>query len=403
MGDSGPAPDEGGGMRMTAGAARRTGKILVLITEDWFALSHFKPLLATVSEIADRVVVATRSSGRLGEIASLGVDVVEFDLARASLDPWQQALVVRRLVALLARERPDVVHVIAMQPMVITSLALALISLRPKVMMHLTGLGFLGISASRAARLIRPMGLAALNNGLGRPESWLLAENPEDAQYLRDGGVRFGERLTLLGGAGLDPALFPAQPAPDNPVPTAAFVGRMIRPKGVEHLVAAHEILARRGIPMALALYGRADRDNPETIDDAVLTGWARRPGITWAGHVSDVAAVWRRSDIAVLPAITREGLPRAVLEAAASARPLIVTDVPGCRHFVRDGIEGLIVPPADPVALADALARLANDRDLRRRMGEAARQRFLSGFTVAHVAAGIRSAYAALLATGGD
>ena len=390
---------------MTANAAdtpaiggQKAPKILVLITEDWFALSHFKPLLATLTGLAREVVVATRSSGRIDEIARLGPRVIDFDLERANLNPLRQAAVVKRLVKLIRAEAADIVHLIAMQPMVITALALAFARPRPKVVMHLTGLGFFGISTSRAAIAIRPIGLAALNSALRRPDSWLLAENPEDAQYLRDGGVHFGDRLTVLGGAGLDPEQFPPLPAPNNAVPVSAYVGRMIKPKGVEHLVAAHKLLVGRGVPHALALYGKTDRDNPEAIFEATLDAWAASPGITWAGHVSDVGAVWRSADIAVLPAITREGLPRSVLEAAASARPLIVTDVPGCRHFVRDGVDGFVVPPANPQALADAIAKLAADPALRQRMGEAARARFLSGFTVAHVAGGVRATYAGLV-----
>lgn len=385
----------------TGHAPETTGRILVLVTEDWFALSHFRPLIQTLTTLAREVVVATRSSGRLDEIRALGVRVIPFDLERARLNPLRQAGVALRLGRLIRTERPDVVHVVAMQPMVIAALALEFVRPRPKVVMHLTGLGFLGISPSPAARIIRPIGMRALDRALRRPDSHLLTENPEDAADLAASGVGFGDRVTILGGAGLDPALFPALPPPANPVPVAAFVGRMIRPKGVTHLVAAKALLDRRGVPLSLRLYGKADRDNPEAIAASELEAWSRRPGVTWAGHVDDISEVWRGADIAVLPAITREGLPRSLLEAAASARPLIVTDVPGCRHFVRNGIDGLIVPPEDPTALADALAVLASDVDRRHRMGLAARERLLSGFTVEHVTAGIRSAYTRLATTG--
>jgi glycosyltransferase involved in cell wall biosynthesis len=116
-------------------------------------------------------------------------------------------------------------------------------------------------------------------------------------------------------------------------------------------------------------------------------------------GHTSDNAAVWRRAGIFVLPARSREGMPRALLEAAASARPLVVTDVPGCRHFVRHGVEGLIVPPGDVSALADALQTLAADPALRRRLGLAARARVLDGFTVDAVQAGLEQTYRRLAA----
>lgn len=375
-------------------------KILVLITEDWFCVSHFLPLVATLVAMADEVVVATRCSGREGEIAAAGARVRPFDLKRAALNPLTQTVTVRQIAALIRDEGPDVVHVIAMQPMVQASLALALLGRRrPRVVMHLTGLGFVGISRSGAARAVRPLALRALASALGRPGSWLIAENPEDADFIAQGGVTHGGRLTLLGGAGVDPDGFAHADPPPNDPPVVAFVGRMIRPKGVHVLVEAARLLAQRGAPISLALYGDADRDNPEAISEAQLASWQRIDGVVWHGRTRDPGAVWRACDIAVLPAISREGMPRAVLEAAASGRPLVVTDVPGCRHFVRHDIEGVIVPPADPVALADALARLAADPALRQTMGRAARERVLAGYTIAHVRDGIRAAYAGLLA----
>jgi glycosyltransferase involved in cell wall biosynthesis len=113
---------------------------------------------------------------------------------------------------------------------------------------------------------------------------------------------------------------------------------------------------------------------------------------------VKDVREVWRHADIFVLPARNREGMPRAMLEAAACARPLIVTDVPGCRHFVRDGIEGIVVPAGDASALAEALLRLARDHTLRVRMGEAARLRVLQGFTEEQLKQSVFAVYVSLL-----
>lgn len=376
--------------------ARRFEKILLCITEDWFALSHFQPLIRVLAGMADEVVVATRSSGRMGEIEALGCRTVDFDFRRSSLQPLAQADVVRRLARLVAAEKPDVVHAIAMQVMVTASMATR-ISPVPHTVLHLTGLGFLGISEGRAARLIRPLALRLLAGTMSRSGAWLLAENPDDVAFLRAGGADPADRLTILGGAGIDETEFPALPPPGNAIPVAAFVGRMIRSKGVDVLVEAQRLLASRGVPLTVSLYGKTDDDNPGAVPRAEIERWTHQGGIVWHGHVSDIRQVWARSDIAVLPAITREGLPRSVLEAAASARPLVVTDVPGCRHVVRRDVDGLIVPPGDAAALADALSRLAANPALRMTMGAHARQRVLDGFTIAHVTAGIRDAYTRL------
>jgi glycosyltransferase involved in cell wall biosynthesis len=372
-------------------------KILVCITEDWFALSHFQGLLQTLTGLAEEVVVATRSSGRLAEIEALGCRTVPFDFQRASFDPIRQAAAVWRLAQLIKTERPDVVHAIAMQVLLLTSLALKLAPQVPHVVLHLTGLGFLGISNAPLARLARPLALNRLAGVLRRPTSWLIAENPDDVAFLTRGGASPGERVTVVGGAGIDTDALPALPPPGNKVPVAAFVGRMIRSKGVDVLIEARRRLSACGIDLDVSLYGKTD-DNPECLPISQLEAWNREDGITWHGYISDVGEIWRRSDIAVLPAITREGMPRALLEAASSGRPLIVTDVAGCRHFVRHGIEGFVVPPGDSGALADALAELARDPGLRARLGAAARQRVLEGYTVQHVAAAMRESYRLLL-----
>jgi glycosyltransferase involved in cell wall biosynthesis len=378
-----------------AASGSTLGKVLLIISEDWFALSHFQPLISTLGKIAGEVVVATRCSGRSSEIAALGARVIKFDIKRSSLNPIEQYGTVRKLAQLIETEAPDVVHVVAMQPMVLTSLALRMLKgSKPRAVMHLTGLGFVGISRGLAAQTIKPAAMLALRGILKRPQSWLLAENPEDHAYLKKFGVNPGHRVTILPGAGIDPDSFPAR-APREEVPVrVAYAGRMIRSKGVEVLAEASRILRDQGVSIDIALYGRTDADNPECISEAQLRSWENEGLLRWHGHVSDIAGIWETADICVLPSLTREGMPRTVLEAAASQRPLIVTDVPGSRHFVRPGADGEIIRPNDAEALADAILLLAVDPEKRAKMGNSARQRILDGYTIDHVKRGIEDAY---------
>jgi glycosyltransferase involved in cell wall biosynthesis len=378
------------------GAPERPGKILVCVTEDWFALSHFQPLLRRLRGVARDVVVVARDSGRMDALAALGVRTIALDYNRASLNPARELRTVRALRRIVADERPDVVHMIAMKPIVLAGLALWG-GRRPRAVVHMTGLGFLAISDTMKARLACRVALAIIAHTLRQPQSWLLVENPEDLEFLRDGGVDPGVRVTMLGGAGIDPVAYPARADPANPIPVAAFVARMIRSKGVHVLMEAARLLAERRVPLVIDLWGETDDGNPDAIPSETLARWSDSTRTRYRGFTRDVARVWETADIFVLPAISREGMPRALLEAAASARPLVVTDVPGCRHFVTDGVEGLIVPPGDASALADALARLAGDAALRTRLGAAARAKVLAGYTEAAVEAGVETAYRAL------
>lgn len=374
------------------------GKVLVACTEDWFVLSHFRPLLRRLLRLAREVVVVARSSGRMGEMERLGIRTIDLDYDRSSLNPLREARTVHRLSGILAAEKPDVVHLIAMKPIVLGGLATALRTPAHTVM-HMTGLGFLAISDTTKARAARRAALAVMRAVMRRPGSWLLVENPEDLDFLVTGGVEAESRVTMLGGAGVDPDAFAAQPSRSVGVPVAAYVARMIRPKGIDVLMQAADLLARRGVPLEIELHGATDDGNPEAIPSATIAAWANGKDRRYVGFTRDVAAVWRHADIFVLPARSREGMPRALLEAAASGRAAIVTDVPGCRYFVRDGEQGLVVPPGDAIALADALERLALDPELRARLGAAARAKILAGYTETHVQDAIERAYRAMIA----
>jgi glycosyltransferase involved in cell wall biosynthesis len=368
-----------------------------VITEDWFALSHFVPLLAELRSLAGRVVVATRSSGRLGELQALGLETRDFDMLRGSLGVREIRIVRERLARLIDAERPDAVHAIAMQPMVMTSLALARGGYRPAaVILHLTGRGYLGYARSPLAHLMRGVAHAALRRCTRRCNAWLVGENSDDVAEMVAARVAVAERTAILPGAGVDPARYPQLPPPRNEVPRAAYVGRMIRSKGVHVLIESQRLLRARGVALRLDLYGDADTGSREAVPREQLERWSEEPRVVWHGRTNDVVGVWRAADIAVVPALGGDGMPRAMLEAGACGRPIIASDVPGCRQFVRPGVEGLIVPPGNAAALADALARLAADPELRLSAGAAARRKVVREYTETAVRARTRDIYAA-------
>ncbi|MGD9829662.1 MAG: glycosyltransferase family 4 protein [Hyphomicrobiaceae bacterium] len=372
-------------------------KALVFVTVDWFALSHFQPILKLLRALCRDVVVVTRVTDRRADLERLGVRVVDLDYRRDGMNPIREIATIRRITRILRDERPDIVHLIAMKPVALAGYACRMAGVK-RLVVHMTGLGHLAISRSLIVRPVRGLVFSHLRRLTARPDTWLIVENPEDLAVLTAAGIRPGHRVSILPGAGVDPDVYTPAPAPAGDPPTVAYAGRMIHSKGVTDLVAAHDLLADRGIALDVRLYGRLDDGNPEAISAAEIEAWTRRPHLTWLGHVDDVREIWRTAGICVLPAREREGMPRALLEAAACGRPLVVTNVPGCRHFVRDDIEGLIVPPADPPRLADALARLAGDPVLRQRMGMAARERIIEGFTETHVVEAVAEIYRRLL-----
>jgi glycosyltransferase involved in cell wall biosynthesis len=181
-------------------------------------------------------------------------------------------------------------------------------------------------------------------------------------------------------------------PEPDGPM-TVGFAGRLLTAKGIRALVAAHRLLQARGLDVRLLIAGDPDPANPDSVRLEEAQQWNSEPGITWLGHVEDIAALWRRSHIAALPS-HREGLPKSLLEAAACGRPLVATDAPGCREIVIPDQTGLLAPIEDPEALADAIGELAVSQGLRMRYGAAARQLVVEKMSAHSVGAAIVALY---------
>ena len=159
----------------------------------------------------------------------------------------------------------------------------------------------------------------------------------------------------------------------------------------------AHELLIKRGNPVRTLLAGEPDPSNPASIPDQVLNGWRHLPNLQLLGHVDDIRSIWRQAHVAILPS-RREGLPKSLLEAAACGRPLIATDVPGCREIARHGTNAVLVPADDAEAIAQAIETLRKDPDLRARFGGASREIAVAEYSSARIGEEITALYSRLL-----
>jgi glycosyltransferase involved in cell wall biosynthesis len=344
--------------------------LVYLVTEDWYFLSHRLPMATMAQRAGYDVHVATHLNGAGADIEKHGFRVHPLAWRRGSMNPLHLVSIIRQIRALYRKLGPDLVHHVALQPSVIGSLAAVGSPVRR--LNALAGLGFGFTSRSPKARLIRPVLTALLRWLLNDPRAAVLVQNPDDGAAVEALGVSKAH-VHLIPGSGVDTGKLRPLSEPEGEV-TVGFVGRLLDDKGVRTLIAAHDLLVARGIPVRLLVAGDGDPANPASIPAAEIEQWSRKPGITMLGHVADIGSVWTRSHIAVLPS-RREGLPKSLLEAAACGRPIVATDVPGCREIARKDVNALLVPPDDARALADAIAALAGDRELRRRFGEAGRR----------------------------
>ena len=357
-------------------------KLLYLVTEDWAFCSHRLPMARAARAAGFEVVVATRVGAHRERIEAEGFRVHALDWRRRGNGPLATLRAVFDIAALYRRERPDLIHHVAMKPVIVGGLA-AWLTGRRAVINALTGLGYVFIGDSPVKLPIR----ALIRLVLKRPGSRLLLQNHDDARFLVGRGFADPARLTVIRGSGIDIDHYAPLPEPATGPVTVAYVGRMLEDKGIPTLVEAHRRVRERGIDLRLILAGTPDPENPTTVTEATLREWAAGPGLEWRGAVADVRTVWRDAHFAVLPS-RREGLPKSLLEAAACGRALVATDVPGCREIARAGENALLVPADDAEALAGALATLATDAGLRARFGAASRALVVSDLAAGPVGA---------------
>jgi glycosyltransferase involved in cell wall biosynthesis len=370
-------------------------KILYFITEDWFFASHFLPMARAARAAGAEVVVAARVGRHAGELAEAGLRVIPLDIERRSLGPLEGIRNVVQAFKIVRAERPDIVHCIALRPLVVGGIAARLAGAGALVLAP-TGLGHMWNEHDLTARVIRWL-VRTVIAFLRGPKTYLLFENLEDPRECRVHPQ--SPNLTIVGGAGVDPAAFPMVGEPPAPPVKVAVVSRMIEPKGIADAVEATRRARSLGAEVELHLFGDPDSSNRRSISEEALRQFSAEPGIAWHGRTEDVAGVWREHHIAMLLSRYREGLPRTLLEAAASGRPIITTDTPGCRELVRHGQEGILVAPQDIAATAAALVELAGDPALRARLGAAANKRIHQGFTEAAVERVVGDLYRRLLA----
>jgi glycosyltransferase involved in cell wall biosynthesis len=381
------------GLVMQRAGLRGKPKLLYLVTEDWYFLSHRLPMAQAAQQAGYDVHVATRVKGRGSEIEGYGFHLHVLQWRRGSFNPVHLLSSVADVRHLYRNIRPDLVHHVALQPAIIGSIAA--IGLPVICLNAIAGLGFAYTSASWTALLVRTAMARMLGRLFNRRHSVVLVQNPEDRDQMKVLGVA-ADRLFLIPGSGADTERMTPLPEPHGEA-TMAFVGRLLEDKGLSTLVAAQELLAARGRPVRLLIAGEPDLSNSSSIPESVIDGWRSRPGIEVLGHIKDIGRVWERAHIAVLPS-RREGLPKSLLEAAAYGRPIVATNVAGCREIGRPGVNALLVPPDNVAALTAAIERLATDPALRQRLGAAGRALVEREFSDAGIGRQIVALYDRLL-----
>lgn len=302
-------------------------------------------------------------------VEAAGATPVDIQMERAAGNPFGELRSIWSLRAALSQLKPDAAFSYFVKPVLYTAIASLGLGIARRVAM-IEGLGFLGAAASHGAkaRVVR-----ALYTFATAHYDALFVMNAEDADYFADVVSVDPGKLHRIGGMGIDVDEF-EYPAPPSEPFTFLFVARMLRQKGVWEFVEAAAQVRETHPDARFVMLGGVD-DSPDSVGAEELAQRAAAAGVEWCGHVNNVHEYLARASVFVLPSYYREGYPRSIMEAMAASRAVITTDNPGCREAVDPGVNGLLVPPRDVSALAEAMTALASDPARATEMGQNGRR----------------------------
>ena len=335
---------------------------------------HYRMVLACKLRQAgfDVHVAVPRELG-LEDISREGIPVHIFYLRRKSTRPLDELLCGLSLLHLYRRLRPTLVHHVCLKPTLYGGIAARILGV-PAEINTLTGLGYLFTTETLKTRVLRSIVGRGLRFSFRHHNSRVVCQNSHDRDRLLTSDIVSGDRAVLIKGSGVNLALFTPQPEPDGP-PVILMASRLLWTKGVADFVAAAQAVRGRGIRARFVLVGEPDDGHPSAVPVRTLEHWRDAGDVEWLGWRDNMAALVAQSHIVCLPSYYGEGVPRILVEAAASGRPIVATDLPGCREIARHGQNGLLVSPHDVEALVRAIALLIENAPLRAAMGTRGRE----------------------------
>jgi glycosyltransferase involved in cell wall biosynthesis len=356
-------------------------RLLFVVTEDWYFVSHRLPLALAALKAGFDVALATRVNQHGSLIENSGLTLFPVAFQRASLNPLADLKTIRQLIKIYRNYRPDIVHHVALKPILYGNAAARVAHVK-SVVNALGGLGFVFSSNSVRAGLLRKAIIPALRIALRNNYNRTIVQNTDDRRRLLELGIATPTTIRLIRGSGVDLATHSRCDSLKQP-PLIILPARLLREKGIYEFVAAARQLHLLGIKARFALVGKIDPMNPSSVPAQQLESWRNEGHVEIWGWRQDMDAVFEQTQIVCLPTTYNEGLPRALLEASASGCAIVASDIPGCRELIKHDETGLLVPPGDTQLLVAALKNLIENPAKRESLGHAARQALDPDFTI--------------------
>ena len=368
-------------------------RIAYVVNHAAFFVSHRLPLAIGARHSGFTVRLFTGQAGsqemEVGAQAQLQEASVEHHRAifsSAGMNPLVELLGVLQLVYFMLRYKPDVVHCASPKGVLYGGIAARLCGVRGLVL-AISGMGYAytqGAGQGEARGFVRRVYGALSGFAFHHPNVQVIVQNQDDYQSVIGNGLADAGRVTLIPGSGVVLSLFEGC----NPGRKGRMIllpARMLKDKGIVEFVEASRHLKAAAPQWRFVLAGAAGYNNPSAIELAQLKAWQTEGCVEWLGHVDDMTPLFREAAIVCLPSY-REGMPKALLEAAAAGCAVVTTDVTGCREAIEPGVTGDLVQARDSGSLAKALLSLIEDEQRQQSYGAKGQERAKAIFSVASV-----------------
>ena len=357
---------------------RSKSKLLIVVNTDWGFLAYRLPIALEAKRLGWQVFVATPDTGDAYLIKEAGLNHVTLNMSRKGLNPLNEIKTIYDFWRLYNNLSPQIVHHVTVKPIIYGSLVASFIN-KSFVVNAISGLGYVFTSLPKN-NIIRFLTTFLYKIALNRPKSKTIFQNPDDLNLFIQEGMVEKSKTRLILGSGVNCSVFSPMPAKVGDV-MVMLPARMLFDKGIYEFVNAVTLLKADYPKVKFVLVGRADDGNPAIIPTKQLRAWEMAGLIEWWGYKRNMNEVLNMATMVVLPSY-REGLPKVLLEAAACSKPIISTNVPGCKEIVRHEVNGLLIPAKDEVALAEAIRRLLDNPEFARQLGENGREIVINEFS---------------------
>ena len=354
----------------------RSIKLLYIINVDWYFMLHWldRANAAKESGYDVHIAMAFTEERYRQSLENAGFALHQIPLSRKSINPLTELRSMLAINKVIKQLQPTLVHSVTIKPNIYAGIACQRYSIR--AIASITGLGTTFSNSHYGLAAIAQYAIRKLyKKAFSGRQSSVLFENKDDLSSMVGSNVINKEQAIHIPGAGVDTTLYTVSPEPPSPPVRILFAARLLKNKGLSDLVEAIHRLSKEHESIELVVAGIIDNDARGKIPIKQLEQWQQQGLIQWLGQVDDMPALLNRVNIVCLPTRYGEGIPRILIEAAASGRVLIATDVPGCREIIIHKKNGLLVKPGDQNELINALRTLINEPATRKKMGYWGRQ----------------------------